>query len=323
MKIAHIYDSQCGRNDGAPLYTLEALKRRKELTVSHYLPKGDPNLWGNHDLYFWVDFADDALGYGEFPCPKPNFYWCSDYHINSDSYAYRLKRARQFDWVGCYQKRNVEEFIRDGIPEEKIFWLPTAFEKTCYRPGVFSEAQWESDKEKVLGERGWINAETIKRYDLCFIGHINNQKRMDYLHEMFKAIPNFFYGTKRFEKCAQIFNQSKIVFNTSHADDLNMRVMEVLGTKSFLLTENIPSIHELFKEGVHLVTYSSIDEAIEKANYYISHDEEREKIAEAGYNLVLSRDTYDHRIQQVLDIIKSGNKNSHDLFPINRLMEVV
>jgi len=291
IRIAHIYDSKCGRNDGAPLYTLEALKRLKEkVEVYHYLPKGDPAQWGKFDLYWWVDFADDALGYQDFPMPKDTFYWSSDYHINKDSYAYRLKRAKQARWVACYQKRNVEEFIGDGIPKDRIFWLPPAFEPTCYRPGVWSS---ESDK--------WIDAVANKEYDLCFIGHVNNQKREDALDHMFKAIPNFFYGVRRFERCATMFSRSKVVFNTAHADDINMRVFEVLGSRNFLLTEDIPTIHELFEDGKHLVTYKNLDDAVDKARYYIEHDDERERIALNGWLEVNARHTYDHRIQTVLD----------------------
>lgn len=311
LKIAHIYASDCGRNDGAPLYTLEALKKCDDVSVDHYLPRGNSSLWGKYDLYWWVDFADDALGYGDFPCPKPNFYWCSDYHISQDSYNYRLKRAAQFDWIGCYQLRNVEEFVKDGIDPMKIFWLPPAFEPNCYRPGTF-------DFEK--GQ--WIDAEVMKKYDISFVGHINNQKRMEALDKLFKNIPNFFYGTKIFEKCAMIYNQSKVVFNISHLDDANMRLAESMGTGSFLLTENIPSIHDLYEDGVHLVTYNNMDDAIEKAKYYIEHDEEREKIAKAGYELALSRDTYAHRVNQVLNIVKNGKKDGFDLFPINKLVSV-
>jgi hypothetical protein len=295
FRIAHIYDSQCGRNDGAPLYTLEALKRVEGVAVDHYLPIGDPTLWGNYDLYWWVDFADDALGYGEFPCPKPNFYWCSDYHISKESYDYRLRRAGQFDWIGCYQKDNVERFIADGVPEDRIFWLPPAFEPGCYRPGVFDFKTFK-----------WVDAAPMKRYDISFVGHVNNQKRMDALDTLFKAIPNFFYGTKRFEKAAMIYNQSKVVFNIAHDKDTNMRIPECLGTKSLLLTERVPHLDEIFQDGVHLVMYDGIEDAIEKAKYFIEHDSERETIAEAGYKQALKSHTYTDRVQTVLDMVRMG-----------------
>jgi len=266
---------------------------KNEVEVYHYLPTGDPGQWGKFDFCLWVDFADDALGYGEFPMPANTFYWCSDYHISKESYAYRLKRAKTARWVGCYQKRNVEEFIRDGIPAEKIFWLPPAFEPDCYRPGVWSDQ-----------DSKWIDAKPSKEYDICFIGHVNNEKRSDALDRMFKEFPNFFYGIRRFERCASMFSKSKIVFNTAHADDINMRVFEVMGSRNFLLTEDIPSIHELFEDGKHLVTYKNLDDAVEKAKYFIEHEEEREAIALNGWLAVSAKHTYDDRINTILERVK-------------------
>ena len=66
------------------------------------------------------------------------------------------------------------------------------------------------------------------------------------------------------------------------------------------LTNWIPTLEELFTDGVHLVTYKTLDEAVDKAKYYIAHDEEREKIAEAGFNEVRSKHTFKHRVEQVL-----------------------
>lgn len=296
-RISHIYDSQCGRNDGAPLYTLEALKRREDVDVFHYLPKGDPSLWGKYDFHWVVDFADDALGYENFKFPKPYFYWSSDYHISEESYKHRLIRAKEAEWVGCYQKGNVNRFIEDGIPKDKVFWLPCAFEQRCYRPGSFNFKTEE-----------WANAKVMKEYDIGFIGHINNEKRMTALDRVFKEFPNFFFGNKRFEKCAEIFNRSKIVFNTAHSDDINMRVFEAIGSGAFLLTEKVPYLDEIFKDGIHCATYSSIDEAIDKAKYYLKNDNKREEIAKAGYEEAIKKHTYDNRVETVLKYIKDRER---------------
>lgn len=288
IRIAHIYDSQCGRNDGAPLYTLEALRKKEGVRAYHYLPKGDPKIWGKYDLYWVVDFADDALGYSDYKFPTPYFYWCSDYHISPESYSHRLKRAKEADWIGCYQKGNVIDFIRDGIPESKIFWLPPAVEPSAYRPGWFD------------AEKGWLDCDVQKKYDIGFVGHVNNEKRIDFLDHMFRAFPNFFYGNRLFEFASNIYNECRIVVNSAHRDDINMRVFEAMGSGAFLLTEKVPYLDEIFTDGVHLVTYSSFDEAVEKAKYYLSHDEERKKIASAGFDEIVSKHTYRHRIDDVL-----------------------
>ena len=217
------------------------------------------------------------LNYKPISPPKPNIYVCSDAHIG---YDYRLSRARDFDWVFCNQLRACEEFIRDGIPQERCIWLPHAAEPLAYPA-----------------------KDIITKYDVCFIGNMNCWKRVDFLDRMFKEFPNFYFGKRLFEEAAEKFSSSKIVLNISIKDDINMRVFEALATKSFLLTDHIPTLEILFKSGVHLETYKDFDEAVDKAKYYLSHDEQRRKIAEAGYQEVISKHTYMHRLKMVLGIL--------------------
>src|SRR3990167_3405801 len=146
----------------------------------------------------------------------------------------------------------------------------------------------------------------IKKYDGCFIGNVGDWNRVDFLDRMFKEFPNFFYGKRLFEEAAEIFSLSKIVLNISIKQDINMRVFEALSTGSFLLTDEIPTLHHLFQDGVHLVTYKTLDEAAEKARYYLEHDEERERIAEAGYQEFIKKHTYEHRLKSVLEIVNKS-----------------
>ena len=106
------------------------------------------------------------------------------------------------------------------------------------------------------------------------------------------------------EEISEVYSQSKIVFNTSINDDLNMRVFEALASGSMLLTDRINNGQsELFKHGSHLVEYSSDEELLQAAEYYLSHEAEREQIAGAGHDLALDRHTYAHRCQLILDTI--------------------
>ena len=83
-----------------------------------------------------------------------------------------------------------------------------------------------------------------------------------------------------------------------------MRTFEALGTGSFLLTNWLPTLGELFEDGKDLVTYKTLDEMVEKAKYYLAHDKEREKIAAAGYAKAIKLHTYQNRIRTILDVIK-------------------
>jgi len=282
MRCAIYYDNVTGRNDGNPLYVWNALKRMQEkglLEVDHLAPMKNAEMFGQYDANFWVDWGEDGLGsmipYPMIDCPKPNIYWASDTHLG---YQYRLEMARKFDHAFVAQKRAVEDFAKDGVKAE---WLMHAFEPQAYPRMEFAS----------------------KKYDVCFVGHINSQNRIDALDRLFKEFPNFFYGQRLFEDAAEKFCQSKIVFNISMLDDLNMRTFEAMGTGSFLLTNWIPTIEEVFEDGKHLVLYRSHDEMVDKAKYYLAHDTEREKIAAAGYEEVMAKHTIQHRVDRMLEVV--------------------
>ena len=132
------------------------------------------------------------------------------------------------------------------------------------------------------------------------------KKRAEMLDELFKAVPKFFFGQKLFEDCAEIYRKSRIVFNTAAVDDINMRCFEATATGSFLLTEWVPTISDCFREGIHLVTFKTMEEAIEKAKYYLEHEDERETIAGQGMEHTLARHTYKHRAEELLGVVNRG-----------------
>lgn len=277
MRIATYYESRLGRNDGPPLYWTNAMRNMGH-DVVHLSSKDGPEFFGKFDAHLWVDWGEDALtnilpytpiSMGNY---SPSIYVTSDTHLG---YDYRLNKAREFDYVFCNQKRAVEEFERDGV---KAKWLPHAAEPQAYPS----------------------EPEAIKKYDVCFVGFITFQKRIDMLDRLFKEFPNFWYGQRLFEEAAEVFRKSRIVFNTAADDDVNMRVFEALSTKSFLLTEWVDTLEELFEDGKHLVTYKTMDEAIEKAKYYLENEKEREAIAEAGHKEFIKNHTYQERIKTVL-----------------------
>ncbi len=275
LRIANYYENRLGRNDGNPLYIWRAFK---DLGVEsgHMVPFGDLSKFGTWDLHFEADWGEDALEgalpYKPVDIPTPSVFWSSDTHLG---YDWRLAKAKRTTHNFVCQKRAQEEFKRDGVDS---LWLPHAVEPLAY-PYIA----------------------TIKKYDLAFVGHINSENRIEALDRMFKAFPNFYYGQRLFEEAAEKYCQSKIVFNISIQDDINMRCFEAMSTKSFLLTNWIPTLEELFEDGKHLVTYKTLDEAIDKAKYYIAHDSEREAIAQAGFDEVRAKHTFRHRAETILD----------------------
>ena len=91
------------------------------------------------------------------------------------------------------------------------------------------------------------------------------------------------------EEMPLVFRASKINLHLtppSIESGVSLRVFDILGAGGFALTDAQPEIRELFTDGKELVTFSSFDEMMEKAAYYLSHDDERKRIAQAGHRRV-------------------------------------
>lgn len=302
-RVASYYESRLHRNDGNPLYVTYVMKRdyADRLDYDHLIP--DPaahhDVMGRYDLHLWVDWAEDALTgllpYTVMDCPRPAAYWASDTHLG---YAHRVAKAKAMDWVYVAQKAAVARFIGDGVTAP-VSWLPHAVEPDSYNPGgIFA---------KTPAQRAMAAAMHAQpQYDVSFVGFLTFPHRMAFLDEVFRGVVAMgaqpWYAIRFFEEAAQVYTRSKIVLNHAVKQDLNMRVFEVLATRSFLLTPEVPGLTELFTPGVHLATYRDGDVAdcLAQIADWLPRDAERERIAEAGYREVLAHHTVAHRVARIL-----------------------
>ena len=61
MKVAIYYENRLGRNDGAPLYFWNMMKKQGH-DVTHFSSVSEPDRnCGKFDLHMWVDWGEDAL----------------------------------------------------------------------------------------------------------------------------------------------------------------------------------------------------------------------------------------------------------------------
>jgi spore maturation protein CgeB len=112
----------------------------------------------------------------------------------------------------------------------------------------------------------------------------------------------------------RLFTNSKIVLNLhiGAAGDYagNMRLFEVTGIGSCILTDNKKNIGDLFVPDAEVVVYSSVEDCIEKAKWLLDHEDERAKIAFAGQQKTLSFHTVEKRCITIMEIINNELNNS-------------
>jgi spore maturation protein CgeB len=106
----------------------------------------------------------------------------------------------------------------------------------------------------------------------------------------------------------QLERDSAVVLNV-HADSSpeyasNMRLYEVAGVGSCLLTDWRKNMGELFEPDREVVTYASPEECVEKARWLLDHPRERAEIARAGQARILKEHTFAARAPQLDGIVR-------------------
>ncbi len=105
----------------------------------------------------------------------------------------------------------------------------------------------------------------------------------------------------------KVFRASKINLNMTIPNiksGIPLRVWDILGSGGFLLTNYQAEIPYYFEEGKDLVCFDGIEDMRDKVKYYLSHEEERAKIARNGYEKVKEHHTYVDRLSKILTIVK-------------------
>ncbi|SDA44712.1 Glycosyl transferases group 1 [Lachnospiraceae bacterium G11] len=108
-----------------------------------------------------------------------------------------------------------------------------------------------------------------------------------------------FCGTANYyTEAPKIFRLSKLNLNAtlrSIRNGIPLRCIDIMGCHGALLTNYQKDFDDHFVDGQNVIFYTSAEEALEKANFYLSHETERQKIADAGYETI--KEYYDYPVK--------------------------
>jgi hypothetical protein len=88
------------------------------------------------------------------------------------------------------------------------------------------------------------------------------------------------------------------------------RLTHYLACGTFVLAKRVPDTDLLFKDGLHLRYFDTADEFFELADWFLKHDAERKKIADAGMNCVHEQFNGVKIAGYILDVIEKGTYNA-------------
>jgi spore maturation protein CgeB len=118
-------------------------------------------------------------------------------------------------------------------------------------------------------------------------------------NQILKAHQGDAWGLRMYD----ILSRSLITFNI-HEDLLkgyvgNIRMFEATGVGTLLLNDKGTNLTQLFEPGKEIEVYSSIDEAIEKVNYYIKHPDKAIEIGKNAQLKTIKNYNYDEYVKKL------------------------
>lgn len=137
-----------------------------------------------------------------------------------------------------------------------------------------------------LGELCKVNLYTMKPYD--FGDNVKNMGPVGY-----------------FDKMLMAFKYGKINLNPtlkSIQSGISLRALDIMACGGVLLSNYQIELAEYFEDGTDVIMYSSIEDAIEKALFYLDNVNLREKISINGQKKVSEQFTYEDKINQILGL---------------------
>ena len=262
-----------------------ALETHPDINLIHWFPWSS---WRkmpteNIDLYFFLDFRVDLWSLADYEKFHPRVLcWGDSFHT---LFSIIAQIPLVFDKVYVSEFIDAHHLKLCGF--NNVEWLPGAFHPDWFKP-----------------------LELEKEYDIGFVGQLDNtvvrskttRKRMlDALSQKFNIMSN---QNIRGPAVNELFNRSKILIERTIFCNFGSRMFEVIGSGGFGLINKYPcynGLDQIGLDGTHFVTYDeSLEDAEKKIEYYLKHDDERKRIAQAGYEYFLRHHTYYHRINKII-----------------------
>jgi spore maturation protein CgeB len=252
------------------------------------------------------------------------------FHGRDISYDLLLRAKKRMPVVMYYDdcikgsSRSFEEVVKQGRQAD-IMYLTNRGEVAQYRErGV--NARFITGGCDPTAHRMVACPDKSYQSEVAFIGRPNTPERVECVQALaqkfdlklwgsgwreygLSAVATDVYAAQYRKICAG----AKIVLGWNIDPTVELyfsnRTWYTLGCGGFLLTAYCPCLEELFGRSQELDWFESLEECCEKIEYYLAHEDERRKIAAAGFRLAHRDYSYDKLVERIItDIGKEGKR---------------
>ncbi len=239
---------------------------------------------------YWHGFRSNALIVSRIATPVPRHWSHTDFDVILTS----------TDVFKAF-------FELNGVPS---YINPNGFDDRVLKELKQGEKKFNTTFVGGLGDKFWLSRTKCFRYlakntDIVWWGY--NEEifpKSDEIRQRHKGLASGL-------EMLQIYKDSRIVFNDygEIADGMgvNQRIFEVLGAGTLLLTRKANNLDKTFPKDI-FATFSDERDCLDKINYFLKNEKEREEIAKAGQEFILNNYNYKDLMKQLDQILKQNYK---------------
>ena len=103
----------------------------------------------------------------------------------------------------------------------------------------------------------------------------------------------------------EFYRDGKIIFQQARHGEITRRIFEGMGCRKLVFTDYLhpdTGIYELFRQREDIIYYGNEEECVKWMNYFLEHDEERERIANNGYQKIKLYHTAENRAKEIVEL---------------------
>jgi spore maturation protein CgeB len=229
--------------------------------------------------------------------------WTTDVPID---FRNILEGAPYYDHLFCAGSEALDIFKSKNL--KNISWVPFGCDPKFHKPVSIHKAD-QSNKDIVFVGSYYPNRAKL----LENLSDLNIGIWGPYWSKLDGSSPikNKVQDIKmNYDEWVKIYNAAKIVIVVHYQDpkiachQASPKLFEAMACRACVFSDAQRDAQSLFEDGRHVVFFKDPAELRSKINFYLNQDKKREDIARQGYEEVISKHTYQHRLKQIISTLK-------------------